>query len=501
MEETLGYWEPVKYRFEHLPVHISLLHTGKVLAFGGTGNDETNPHPFPAELFDPQKGSIKSINQVLDGDIFCSGHTFLADGRLLVAGGTYHYDRKLFGVPLFPPFTGIEQSYTFDPLTERWSREETMSNGRWYPTLIMLADGTILTVAGLTKGFPYAFLRDLEVFRPDLGWLSLKGAEHWFPLYPRLHLLPNGEIFYTGSYNTHLTFPFSLKSFPTALLNTATREWRTIGSPKKSEREEGTSVLLPLLPPDYNTTVLLAGGGTIGGETATNTAEIIELSTDYPTWEGISPMHYARYYTYAVILPDQNILVLGGRGALKGHGHHTGDDHCRDGDVEHDENAVLDPELFDPKAREWRLLASMTVDRLYHAGALLLPDGRVMTAGSNPERRCNELRIEIYHPPYLFKGPRPVISEAPERIFYDTEFTIHTKHAEDIEAICLIRPSSTTHCVNTDQRYVGLEFQRRTNKLTAIAPPKPTIAPPGYYMLFILKKGGIPSVAPFIHLS
>src|SRR3990172_1032516 len=115
-----GAWQAIQHRFKHLPVHIALLHTGKVLAFGGSGNDPDQlSNPFPAELWDPATGERKSLDQPLAGDLFCAGHATLADGRLLVAGGTHHYDRKISGLTVVP-FTGLDQAYLFDPLSETW---------------------------------------------------------------------------------------------------------------------------------------------------------------------------------------------------------------------------------------------------------------------------------------------------------------------------------------------------------------------------------------------
>lgn len=161
-----GEWEPVRHQFNHLPIHTALLHTGKVLAFGGSGNDETQiDDPYPAEIFDPEKGEVYTLDQELAGDLFCAGHSFLPDGRLLVAGGTYKYDKTNvlgFTIPV-PPFRGLDQAYLFDPETERWTRVGNMDAGRWYPTLLTLGDGSVLTAAGFTKRFPWVFLRKLEV--------------------------------------------------------------------------------------------------------------------------------------------------------------------------------------------------------------------------------------------------------------------------------------------------------------------------------------------------
>ena len=144
-------------------------------------------------------------------------------------------------------------------------------------------------------------------------------------------------------------------------------------------------------------------------------------------------------------------------------------------------------------------MAPMKVDRLYHANAILLADGRVMTAGSNPDRRVNELRIELYRPPYFFKGERPAISNIPKTISYGREFEIETVGTEDIKSVALIRPSVTTHCVNTEQRYVGLEFTRKnSNLLSSRVTLNRNIAPPGYYMLFLVAQNDVPSIGQFI---
>jgi hypothetical protein len=508
-----GEWEPVEHRFEHLPIHIALLHTGKVLAFGGSGNDEYHLHdPHPAELFDPQAGTVEVVEQELGGDLFCVGHTFLADGRLLAAGGTYRYDG---GVPLpdlsaipglpeepaFPPFSGLDQAYVFDPDDERWTRVQDLHAGRWYPTLVTLGDGSVLTAAGFTKYPPWVVLRKLERYTPGEGWQVVRGAGRWLPLYPRLHLLPDGTVFYAGSYNTHYTFPFSLGAFPTAVLDLETREWTGYGLPNEQEREEGASVLLPLRPgDDYRPRVLLAGGGTPTGDEAVADAELIDLGAPTPRWRSVDPMAHARYYAYAVLLPDGSVFVMGGRSGKKGHVHDAGYD-PETGEVASAPNCVHEAELFDPATETWTRLAEMTVDRLYHSGALLLPDGRVLTAGSNPARRIDELRIETYRPPYLFRGPRPTVDSAPEHVGYGRPFEVETPDAVDVDEVVLIRQSSTTHCLNTDQRLVELPIDDRRDGVLALSvPDEPNLLAPGYYLLFVLRDG-VPSEAPFVRIG
>ncbi|MBI5671030.1 MAG: DUF1929 domain-containing protein [Chloroflexi bacterium] len=499
----IGRVDEIRFRCHHLPVHVALLHTGKVLLFGGSCNDPKNlSKPAPAELWNPKTGEMQLVEQELGGDIFCAGHTFLVDGRLLVAGGTNGYDNKIFGIIPFPPFSGLEQSYLFDPVTERWTRVEDMSCGRWYPSLILLGDGRVIAVAGLTKGFPWAFLRTVEIYSPGQGWRKLHGADRWMPLYPRLHLLPDGDIFYAGSFNTHYTFPFVIQGFPTATLNVSTGTWSVIGLPNTSKREEGSTVLLPLRPPDYRARVLLIGGGTPMGKVAVADVEMIDLSDpDGRVWKPVCSMHHARYYSYPVILPDKRVFVMGGKGGDPRH-HVAGLGVEAPGeDIPQDPQAIRQTEIYDETTDEWTFGPSLQVDRLYHSSALLLPDGRVLMAGSNPVRGQNELRLELYEPSYFFNGPRPEIVRVPPVVSRGEEFQVETAHSEEIDTVSLMRPMSTTHCFSTDQRCVDLEIMSRANgQLTVKAPPNPNLVPPGYYMLFILSRG-IPSEAQFLRVN
>lgn len=507
----VGMWEPITSRFQHLPVHVALLRTGKVLAISGTGNDPRNEgQPFHAEIWDPARGGDgREVGTDVQADLFCSGHASLADGRILVAGGTRLYDRLRFGFG-FPPFRGHAHTYAFDPAAETWTRMQNMRRGRWYPTLLSLPDGSVLAAAGLGQYFPWFFRRSIETFTPDGGWRPRRSAARWLPLYPRLHVVPgtdeeSGGVFYSGSFNTHYTYPFQLKSFPTAMLGLATFSWRGLGPPAHPQREEGASVLLPLLPPDYTPTVLLIGGGTFKGSTVVPQAETINLGAANPHWTDLpAEMMHARYYPYSVLLPNRAVLVVGGRVGRGDHRMHMLMPSVEQGGVvgpPQNPEAVHEAEMLDPDDHTWHTMARMRRDRLYHSNALLLPDGRVMAVGSNPARGSNELTIETFRPPYLFRGERPTIDEAAASIRYGGALEITTQQANDIDEVVLIRPSVTTHCVNPEQRYVGLTFDRiDSTTLRAAVPTDPCVAPPGYYMLFILADG-IPSEAVFLRLS
>jgi Domain of unknown function (DUF1929) len=134
--------------------------------------------------------------------------------------------------------------------------------------------------------------------------------------------------------------------------------------------------------------------------------------------------------------------------------------------------------------------------------ALLPPDARVLAAGSNPNRRDDELRLEIFHPPYLFRGSRPFIESAPVELLYGSTITIHTPQAYEVKWVKLIRPMATTHSCEPGQRIVDLPFDvGNFCHLRAQITGEQNIAAPGWYILFLVNRAGVPSVAKWVHLT
>jgi len=194
-------------------------------------------------------------------------------------------------------------------------------------------------------------------------------------------------------------------------------------------------------------------------------------------------MNYARNNENLVLLADGTVLAVGG-GA--GGGEYL--------------NPVFTPEVYDPNTAQWTLLSAQQIQRTYHSTAVLLPDGRILSAGSD-NGVITDLTYEIFSPPYLFNGPRPVIQSAPTSLSYAQTFTISTSDASTITRVALIRPAATTHADNFDQRYVDLTFTIASGTITATAPANGSTAPPGYYMLVIENSSGVPSVMPFLMLD
>ena len=159
-------------------------------------------------------------------------------------------------------------------------------------------------------------------------------------------------------------------------------------------------------------------------------------------------------------------------------------------------------ELWNPASGQWTTLASSSIVRGYHATALLLPDGRVLHAGSGDGAGApNQLNAEIFSPPYLSRGARPVISSAPTAVSYGSQFRVLTPQAGAITRVSLIRLGAATHAFDENQRFQRLSFTADASGLTVTTPGSRNRTPPGHYMLFILNGNDVPSVARIIRIS
>jgi hypothetical protein len=449
----LGYWEMLPCEAPILTVHAALMHTGKILFFAGSGNDELYTTGFRSAVYDYENGGFTM--PPTPTDVFCAGQSFLADGRLLVAGGTERYD----------PFVGLKTALVFDPLSEQWTFVQPMKNGRWYPTLITLGDGRVMATSG--GGSP-----ENEIHNPT-EWTTAGPGIGW-PLYPHLHLLKDGRVFHSG-------MRLGGSGLQPGYLDPATGTYTALPASaipanfNFGARDQGASALLP---PAQSQKIMAMGGGS----PSINDVHIIDTDAATPTYTAAPSMLRRRIHVNAVILPDRTVVATGGSGIS-----------------EDALTASTEAEIYDPATNTWTTGARSRVPRLYHSIALLLPDARVLTAGSNPTRRNDEKRIEIYHPPYLFRGPRPCIEHGPERVTLGGSFTLHVPDGSDIKWISLVRPMATTHSYDSEQRLVDIPFRRSgTCKLNAHVPSNPNLVPPGYYMLFVVSTRGVPSVAHWV---
>jgi Domain of unknown function (DUF1929)/Glyoxal oxidase N-terminus/Fibronectin type III domain/Galactose oxidase, central domain len=434
-----GSWSAVQ-TWPIVSVHASLLPTGKVVFYSYSDD----PH-----LWDPSNGSIVAATKV-GYNIFCSGLTLLADGRLFVGGG--HISNNV----------GLNDASIYDGVTNTWSREPDMNAGRWYPTTTTLADGSVLVVSGDIDTSVHA--NPLPQVWTNGVWRDLNTAQLKVALYPFMLLAPNGKVFNAGPQQTSRV-----------LDTTGTGTWFTGPASTGGNRSYGSAVM-------YEAGKVLIVGG---NDPPRATAEKIDLNLPPPrAWQPAGTMASARRQLNATVLPDGTVLVTGGSSAA-GFNNASG--------------AVYTAELWDPAqptANAFTTLASATRYRGYHSIALLLPDGRVLSSGGD-----NEPNAEVFSPPYLFKGARPAVASAPSNISYGNSFFVETPDATSTTAVTLVRLSAVTHSFNMNQRLVRLAFSQATGGLTVTAPSAGEIAPPGHYMLFLLNTAGVPSIARIVRLS
>jgi hypothetical protein len=495
-----GRWED-PFTLLNVGIHAHVLPTGLVLLWGRRDNPQQSMDTNPASplapglptappatctpfLWNPANGNMTQTPQptLSDGttnaNLFCSGHEFLPDGRLLVTGGHLADSR------------GLNQATIYDPAANTWTPTSVMNNGRWYPTSIALPSGGVLTLSGSFFDPTHNLIVNNVI--PQVWSKGIFSSTASFPappdLYPRMHVASTGIL-----YQTSLVQTWSLDlAGPGA--------WT---APPGVQRPNGQCDYAPSVLYDIDK-VLFAGGG----NPPTANAETIDLSQAQLAWQATGAMNFPRRQHNATILPDGTVLVTGG---TRGGG--------TPGTAEAFNNLDLGQpvhiaELWDPGTGQWMMLAAEQTDRCYHSTAVLLPDGRVLSSGSGefilnegtPRQVANNPQdthddAQVFSPPYLFKGPRPQITSAPDSVRYGETFDIGCAQPEQITTISLIRLSSVTHSFNAGQRINFLPSQVTGGTLRATAPPNANACPPGHYMLFIVNLQGVPSVARFIQVS
>jgi hypothetical protein len=523
---------------------------------GANPNGHDNHEIFPG-------GNSETNN---DGALFCSDLVFLPDGRVLATGGTsYYLDPEIANSGLgVSELEGLENARIFDPKTNAWTQAASMKIGRWYPSMLTLADGDLFVASGVQKLLKPVYpdrpfgsgtnVTETETYDVSADrWTDNGGAaKRSLPLYPRLHLLPDGHVYYDAagqSFN-----PFG-QSYDMPLWNIAasydpaTRSWTSLGIPGLDGvvpdhagldllqdqitdleglgvpglgpdatipgfRGSTFSLMMPLAPNadgSYTRASFLTAGGVLGypvaspgSYVATSDSRLTTIDTaagDSMTTEPTGDLSRPRWYSTGVLLPTGEVVAFNGsdRDAVAGPG------------VEY---PIRQAELYDPATQTWRPIAQSHQPRTYHNTAALLPDGRVLVGGHAPITTLylshiqipggfgpNDGRdpsFEVFKPPYLFRGPRPKIVDAPARVRRGRTFEIETSvGADEVESVILMRNTALTHLIDGDQRAIELPVVARHGEtLEVVAPPTAAVAPNGPYLLYLNRSdpdGPVPS--------
>lgn len=553
-----GLWGPL-LNVPSTAIHAVVLPTNKVLWF--------SQPKYPAEvltdggnahLFDPATGqSIEVPPPVVPypadpvaglpaydapANLWCGGQTLLADGRVLVVGGNLAYPvgGNGAGAGAATGFKGGAWVMTFDPWTETWTKYQDMDHGRWYPTLTEMPDGRVLIVGGWdetggveTGGDPGAAPtminnQDVEVFDPAaapgtqatevVSQLPPNGPGQPTPwpnhegvgLYPHMFVLPSTTALGAGGDKILVAGP---NAYDSAIIDTDDWVWTDVGEqplggdPRLSQDRSWATAWLEPSGPDGSTRVVLMGGTDAGGAAPgpgtapppSTSAEVLDLDDPDAGWQlgAAPPLNTGRAHFNTVLLPDGSIFTNGG-----GYG--------RKNDTLYAE-PVYGAELLAADADAWTPVGNEADARTYHSTSVLLPDGRVLSAGddrdiasaTSPDHLAVANRTaQIWSPPYLFDGPRPVVTFAPTSVRYDAPFRVAVQGdpAAATRAV-LVRPGAVTHSVDMSQQVIALDVTTQADGITATSPLDATVAPPGYYMLHVLNADGVPSVASWVRLD
>jgi hypothetical protein len=530
---VLGSFAPPAFFPADTPVmiHVSVLPDGRVLFWGrdklrdafGNLTEKDEVSKATARVWTPGTSLFQVVNNITT-NLFCSGHSFLPDGRLFVVGGHKN---------LFPnSLVGDEHTNIFDPVTNTWSNGPNMEKGRWYPFTVTLETGEIAMVAGTyatgpgtpTTPPPVAKQLKPELYDSKTNTLTLLNEPDIageFPNYPYLFLDPrvggNRGVFIAGPANYMYWNPRGgadgkgAWSFPQPLF--------LPGINVQAKHYEGSAVMY-----DSEQGKILLTGGRRSNSNVLNVAQTITLNQDNPVWQGTQPMHSPRTFHTSTLLPDGKVLVTGGVPCYSGH--QLVPCYGDGGTGAVDLNQTKAAEMWDPATGVWTVMASNSITRSYHSTAILLPDATVLVGGHglpdglrvppdapndwNNLRRhiTGERNVEIYSPPYLYDAAgnlasRPVINTVSSEVAYGQSFGLSYNNATGVNRVAWIRLPSVTHGFNTDQRINVLQHSVNTlvpNQLTVTAPSDPRKCPPGYYMLFIFNQNNTPSVAKIVRI-
>ncbi len=495
-----GHWDVLSYPNTVRSVHSVLLNSGKVLFIAGSGNSTANfaAGTFKTTLWDPTSGQFNDIPTPTD--LFCSGHVQLPNGNVLVMGGNLAYP----AADGTHGYEGRKSSYIFNTASNLYEQTNDMNVGHWYPSATEMGNGNVVSLGGLNETSSGTV--ETELFNTASNTWTAHNAVpqtfNYWGLYPSMILMQDGRLFYDGSHvfgNQGPGLPGAdIYNFDTTAIT------QVAGLQDPQERDQSGAVLLP---PAQAQKVMIIGGGNVNTNVDANRfTDLIDLSSPNPTYtpgpllpQGIwekgnsasmsmnDPAVSAetgtqgKMYVSTVLLPNRTVLETGG--AL----HNRAD-------------PVFEASIYNPASNSFTPVPADPVERQYHSESFLIPDGRVVSVGSNPGDGSFDMRISVYSPPYVGVSRPAITSVNSSQWAYGSTQRIVTDGP--IASASLLKPAAVTHQSDSNQRLVDLPLSPNADgsyglNLTSNA----NVAPPGYYMLTVQRADGTPSTASWVHLG
>jgi len=492
---------------------------------------EINGHPAWASDWRLSDNSQRAMNARTNS--FCAGGNVLADGTWMNVGGnqavTYGgeaAESQTGGGPYDDP-DGRNSIRLLKPCDDDnncdWELGPDMTTRRWYPTLETLADGTMIILGGCQWG---GYVNDARQDNPTIEFYPSRGEptisellQTTLPvnLFPLTWLLPSGKVLVQSNWKTVLLDSNTLEESPLDDMLDAVRVYPA---------SAGT-VMLPLTPANNWTATILFCGGTNLQPDQWKPAErvIIDIPASdscvtitpdvSPSYTRVDPLPEGRSMPNFIFLPDGKILNINGAGrGTAGYGNDT----WAVG-MSYAEDPRLTPILYDPNASagsQWNGdgMQPSSIPRMYHSSAILVPDGRVIISGSNPNadvdlevKYPSEYRTEAWYPSwYSERRPQPtgLLSKysyggSPFDVYLSSDdLSGDVKNLQNTKVV-IIRPGFSTHALNMGQRYVQLDstytgYSNNTGVLhVSQLPPNPNVLAPGPAYVFVVVNG-VPSV-------
>ncbi|HEV8443412.1 MAG TPA: galactose oxidase-like domain-containing protein, partial [Steroidobacteraceae bacterium] len=452
-----GAWSP-PFPWPLIAAHAVLTPDGRVLTYGTDGNG-IQTGLFIYDIWDPSAGPSGgghlTMPNITNTDIFCSSQVIMANtGEIFIAGGDNYVNGRTTN-------TGNNNTNVFTPATNALARGNDMNRPRWYSSATTLLNGEIY-VQGGSGGEDFPEIRDANGVMRLLPSASTSG---YGTNYPRNFVAPDGRIFGFDSAGKMYYVNPSGYGFLTP-----------VGQLPGATSWTSSAVM-------YQPGRIIQMGG------ASSAALTIDINGAQPVVTSTQSMSTQRQWVSATVLPDGKVLGTGGSAV---------------------ENQLIGvnniAEIWDPATGTWSQGAAAVNARLYHSGALLLPDASVLVVGGGAPGPLVNLNAEIYYPPYLFdatgaRAARPTIVSAPDTVMPGDLIQVGYANAGSISRVSLIKTGSATHSVNMDQRQLQLPFTANGALLDVQLPTRAGDLPPGYYMLFLLDQAGVPSVARMLRVG
>lgn len=482
-EATVGRWS-APFVIPVIGINAVLLHTGKVLFWSydpAHYYDAANSNTGVAYVWDPATRTGHPV--ATPENLFCSGQTILSDGRVYIAGGNLRFPDP------YDPFgkygyQGSLTNYTFNPYAETFTRQPDMVRGRWYPTATQFTDNSILITSGTDETGTDKLSDIVEQFTPSpdidgVGKLNVVSLHMPTGYYPHQFLMPDGKVLQAG--------PGAESS---AQINPSNWNWSNLPrlSSDHYKYSNGITFTDTAVSPALQT--IMIAGGTQGGVSVANN-EWLDGMNPLRGWYRFPQWQLPRHNGNTVILPNGNLFTVGGN---------------RGADLYDD--SLLQAEMYVQQPTNvtgtWQTMAAPMIQSSYHSSALLLPDATVLLSEDDMDHSAGaaaQHKAQVYFPPYLFKGPQPVIYYAPKNLIWGQTFELVTDR-NDMVSVILISPAAVTHGNDMHQRAIKLPIKpRAAGGVYAAVPPSSALVPPGYYMLFVLDSKGVPSVASYVKVG